>query len=481
MRRLAAAIAAVLLLVGCGTTGRQPPDPPAPDPLSWITCPEAVEVQFVSRHECGWLSVPQASTDSSGPVAKLLLLKVWPVGRDPGDDVGTSLGHDYGSPIPLGGDIAAGATRGGGVVVQLSLRGSATYAEPSLACPETDQIRTAGLADRDASTRATFVAAIDTCARRLRAAGVEPANFDAAATAADAEQLRTSLGVEQWSSLGTYGTSSSTMLTYLATYPGTAKLAFLDSPASPDLDPLTAGVVGLDSALAALDRAHPGLERTWKQALKTTRDRPLRGSSHGVRVVVDDAKLLRLVRFSLGGDGPGNVRYVPAILADAAAGKLHPHLADLAAKDPAFCAGYIPLCAPNFSLGLFLTNFCQQLPADTAALDAAIAGRPAYQQVFADSPYWDACRAWNVPAKPRPVLTDPGMPILVLTGEYDSFSRPEWAEAWVRRLGGQARSYSLPGQTHNVLGSSKCAHVIRADWRQHPSKPPDASCAQPTR
>ena len=486
MRRLVAITAVPLLvgllLVGCGTPHQQPPDPPKPsERLSWITCPDAIEVQFISRHECGQLSVPQSSSDSSGPAVNLLVLKVWPVGKDPRGGTGTGLGHDYGGPIPLGGDIAAGATRGGNVVVQLSPRGSANQATPSLACPETAQIHTAGVADDHPATRAAFTAAVEACAHRLRAAGVEPADYDAASRAADAEQLRTALEVEQWASLATYGTSSPTLISYLDTYPGKAKVAFFDSPASPDLDPLTAGVVGLDSALAAFDRDHPGVLRDWSAALKVTRDRPLRGSSHGVQVTVDDAKLLRLIRFSLGGDGPDNAGQVPAMLAAARAGRLHPRLAKLAADDPAYCAGYIPMCVTDFSLGLFLTDFCQQLPEDTAGLDAAIAGRPAYRQVFAESPYLEACRVWAVPRKPLPELTNPDPPILVLTGEYDSFSRPEWAKAWVRRLGNRAWSVTIPGQTHNVLGSSACAVAIRDAWRLHPSRQPDTSCARSTR
>ena len=485
------AIAAVpllvgLLLAGCGPH-QQPPDPPdppePPEPtarLSWITCPDAIEVQFISRHECGQLSVPQSSSDSAGPAVKLLVLKVWPVGKDP-DGFLTSLGSNYGSPMPLGGDIAAGATRSGTVAALPALRGSGTHAVPSLACPETAQIRTAGVADDHPATRAAFTAAVDACARRLRTAGVEPADYDAASTAAGAEQLRTALEVEQWVSLATYGTSSPTLITYLDTYPGKAEVAFFDSPASPDLDPLTAGVVGLDSALAAFDRDHPGVLRDWSAALKVTRDRPLHGSSDGVQVTIDDAKLLRLIRFSLGGDGPDNASQVPAMLAAARTGKLHPRLAKLAADDPAYCAGYTPMCVTDFSLGLFLTDFCQQLPEDTGKLNAAVAGRPAYREVFAESPYLEACRVWAVPRKPLPELMNPELPILVLTGEYDSFSRPEWAEAWVRRLGDRAWSVTIPGQTHNVLGSSACAVAIRDAWRLHPSSPPDTSCARPAR
>jgi hypothetical protein len=446
--------------------------------LSWGACPAQVEAQFISRHECGQLTVLRNRTGPDGPSVTLQVLKVWPVGVEPKPGLVLGFGSNAGDPAPLGGSIAAGATRAGTVAVSLTFRGSAVGSDPSLACPEVEQVTTADVGDRDPTVRQSFTAAIAACARRLRSAGIEPGDFGSAAVMADIEDLRTALGEEAWASGATYGTMSRVLAGYLALHPGRVQLGFLDSAASPELDPLTAGVIGLDSALLALDRNHPGLLDDWKHALAATGKRPLAGANEGARVIVDDAKLVRLVRSALGGDGPRNINVLPGIISSAAHGRLDPHLGELAASDPPFCAGYLPLCQGRsmFALGLFMTDFCEQLPADRSALIRAIAGRPAYQQVFGDSPYEEACAGWRVPAGARVTLVGPNVPLLFLTGEYDSFARPEWARTWAATLGPTSWSVAIAGQTHNVLGSSDCAISLRNEWRANPTQPPERTC-----
>ncbi len=241
-------------------------------------------------------------------------------------------------------------------------------------------------------------------------------------------------------------------------FPGRLEAAWLDSPWFPETDDLTGGALGTRSALAELfaacaadDRCaarYPRLEQSWNRALAGTATRPLTGrgkSADGpVDVVVDDAKLLRFVRYSLGGEGTSNLSWLPRVITDAAAGRLHPHLADLVASDPPFCAGYRPQCLNmgGFALGVYLTSLCQeQLPGlDADALRDAVAGDAAYEQVFEHSPYAEACDAWATHRPVEPPSADPqGTRLLLIPGQFDSFSRPEWseaeAEAHGRRLG----------------------------------------------
>ncbi|MCA9712295.1 MAG: alpha/beta hydrolase, partial [Myxococcales bacterium] len=179
---------------------------------------------------------------------------------------------------------------------------------------------------------------------------------------------------------------------------------------------------------------------------------------------------------SLGGDGPADARRLPGLITAASRGRLSPDLARLASQDVAFCAGYRPTCVGGdwFSMGVFLTDFCSQLPTDRAALDAAVAGRHAFEQVFERSPYEAACRAWDVPPAAEIRLPTGDTRVLLLSGELDSFSRPEWNEIWVSQLGSRAFSVTIPGQTHNVLGFSECALAVRAAWRENPAAPPNS-------
>lgn len=326
-----ACLAASLVVAGCtlGSGATLEPNPSQPDgtsvpSLSWVECPADVEAQFVSRHECGELTVLQNRERRDGPTLKLLVLKVWPVGAEPGPGFGTAFGKDPGIPGALGGDIAAGATRAGRISMNLSPRGTVGNPGLPLTCPEVDQLVTAGVTDQDQPTRDAFVSAVAGCGARLRAAGVEPADYGVTANAADIEDLRMALGEDVWGGGGSYGTTSRTALVYIAQHPGRVERLILDSPASAELDPLTAGVLGLDSALAGLAKDHPGLLVSWRKALAATGSKTLTGTSGDVRVTVDDARLVRLIRGALGGDGPEHVGAVPAMIAAAARGRLRP-------------------------------------------------------------------------------------------------------------------------------------------------------------
>ena len=477
---IAALAASLAILASCDT--------PAADPatfrptLRWVDCPDEVEVEFISDHACGELEVLQSRDQPRGPTVTLRALKAWPSGVDPddGQPLGGGFGSDLGSRMSTGGDIAAGASRAGRVVLDLAQRGTAVGSSPGLTCPEVDEVRTAGTVDADPASRRSFVAAVTACARRLRSSGIVPADYGAAAKVQDLEDLRTLLGQDQLVSLSTYGTESHTLAVYLATHPGRAGYVVMDSPGPLDLDVMTAGAQGTDSALATLFSQHPGLQDLWEAALRRTGTRPLSGTYRGTRVVIDDAKLLRMVRYSLGGDGPEDAIRLPGVIAAAAAGRLSRQLARLVAEDPPFCAGYRPICGggDTFAFGAFLTGFCEQMPVDLAALHQAVGDRPAWSQVFAHSPYDEACRAWGVsPSPPVEITEESSVPVLLLTGELDSFSRPEWNQTWIDTLGERAWSVTLPGQTHNVLGFSQCAIDVRGTWREHPTeRPPSPRC-----
>ena len=468
--------------------------------LEWGACPGDVEVTFLSHHQCGTLTVLEDRDRPDGPTVQLLVVKVWPVGVEPRPGIGTGLGANIGDPQAIGGDIASGATRGHWIVVQSEPRGAGPHVSPSLRCPETDALA-AQAAERltgDKQLNASFLAAVAACVKRLRASGVEPADFDVAATAADADDLRKAIGIDQWSEVGTQGTASRVMFEYLRAYPGRAGRAVADSPWFPEIDDLTGGVQGTRAALAQLftacaddtgcNNAYPDLDKTWQQALDRLTDTPLHGTARTpagdtVDVVVDAPKLLRVARFALGGDGPHNAAALPATIAAAADGEPTPWLLTTIATDPIFCAGYRPFCTgqDKFSLGVYLTAFCRDEASfiDDRALTTAIAGDPVYQAVFADSPYRAACKAWDVPpADPtiaKPVAID--VPLLMLPGQFDSFSPPAVAKKQAARLP-RAWTIEVPGQTHNTLGFATCVLTEREHWRQDPTVPPsEGACA----
>jgi hypothetical protein len=153
------------------------------------------------------------------------------------------------------------------------------------------------------------------------------------------------------------------------------------------------------------------------------------------------------------GDGPGFVPDLPRIITVAAEGQLHPKLTSVLGTDPDHCLGHRPICTkPGFSMGACLSQACPELGTSDASEDD-----PLYRQVFVDSPYADACAAWDVDgAEPPPA---PGAPTLVLTGDLDSWSRPEWFD----------RAVTVRGARHDVAGSSECVFDVRNPWIADPT------------
>jgi hypothetical protein len=157
------------------------------------------------------------------------------------------------------------------------------------------------------------------------------------------------------------------------------------------------------------------------------------------------------------GNGPAFVPDLPRIITTTADGQLHPTLASVLGSDSAYCLGHRPICTkPDFSMGAYLSQACPELGTSDAAEDD-----PLYRQVFADSPHVAACEVWNV-ERSAPKRA-PDVPTLVLTGELDSWSRPEWFEDAV----------VVRGAAHDVAGSAACVFDVRNPWIADPTKAPD--------
>jgi pimeloyl-ACP methyl ester carboxylesterase len=485
-----------LVVVSALATGCTPSaSPTAASPvsvLSWGTCPPAVEATFLTRHQCGTLTVPIDRSRPASGTTSLLVTRAWPVEEStmlPG--VGTGFGHDLGGPEDFG---ASGATRMRRVFTSVIDRGDALHSTTSLACPEIDSLsaRVAAAADGDPAVRSAFVDAVGACARRLRDAGIEPTHFGPADAAADVEDLRRALGIDRWDVAGSYGSRSLVLTTYAATYPDAVRAAYLDSPMWPDEQSATqraqaatesmARLVQLCTADETCAREHPDLNRIWQQALDRLQQQPLRGSGRSgtsadasdIAVLVDAAKLVRFATAALSGDGPADLAWLPAAIDDAANGILEPHLADKVASDPAYCAGYRPLCEQRpFSHGSFLTGMCQ-FPGYATQGATAPTGDPLLE-VYRNDPWAEACSTWGVPTTSHSTTIPVGMPVLVMSGELDPFSPPRATTARAASLGTPGWPVVVPGQTHNVLGFLQCVIDLRNTWVEHPSAPPDSA------
>ena len=205
------------------------------------------------------------------------------------------------------------------------------------------------------------------CADRLRKAGVDPAEFDVAETAADIEDLRRAVGVERWRLAGTYGTASrycsGTSLLSRPAGAGLPRLAVAARTGQCDRRRLVIRLRCRPLPQCAVSTrcsaAYPDLERTWERALDRLAREPLRGRSRGSRCRRGGrrrnrgrAKLLRAARFASAGTA-GEPRAAPRS-SPRRRRPPAPLLGDIVATDPGWCYGDVPSWSwkRDFALGV---------------------------------------------------------------------------------------------------------------------------------
>lgn len=467
---LAPVLAVGLMLAGCtdAPAGERDPTTPAQPGIAWHECADDVEIALRTEHRCGMLTVPVEHGDADSKTLGLAVLEVWPSAAVEGDDVVLSVGFNFGEPSQPPGDMHALAERIGVPVVALTPRGVGEDGGIPLECPEADGLGVAALDQPDQASHGPFVAAVTQCQARLTGDGVELDDFTLDDLARDLEALRSALGLDRWYALVSYGELSRLTDVYASTHADRVRAIVKDSPAPSGRDSFAAAAAGLRSALEALfaecvddpvcTRRYPDLEARWQRALERLTAQPLSGSSADGPVLVDASRFVRAVRSMLG-DGPGYVPDLPRIITLAAVGQPHPTLTTVLATDPDHCLGHRPICTkPGFSLGAYLSQACPEAGTGDASEDDLL-----FREVFVDSPYSEACEVWDVETAEPPAAPD--VPTLVLTGDLDSWSRPEWFE----------RSVNVRGASHDVAGSSQCVFDVRNPWIADPTKDPDPS------
>lgn len=506
MRALVPAGLALTVLISACTQVQPPvssaPSADAPFSPSYAAaeCPPDVEIQTLVEHTCGYLTVLENRTKPDGQTIRLFVVRTPPPDAEarswPIFGVGANLGEAGGQAS------GTGAARTHAVIYGIDLRGIG-HSTPNLACGEVDALSDEAVeaSSSDEGFHRQFLDAIGACRERLVGEGIDLAAYGLDESAADLEDLRIALGIEEVG-LDTKGTASRIAAEILRRYADHVRFAVMDSPQFPQFSEPAVALEGFEYALEQLAAgcnadapcadSTPNLKALLAEAIANLDANPVEVTiADGVNVVqagrpltlvVDGAKLLRAVRLALGGDGPANAGQLPAMIADAAEGRVSGPLLQLLANDPTLCAGYRPMCIRQvFSLGAYLTQLCRdQLPfVDQEAMTQAAGESPAYQSVFgAESPYLAACEVWDVDAA-GPILGEPletDVPMLVYVGQLDATSPFPLARAAATTLP-NAFLYEVPGQTHNVMGFSNCTIEIRNAWIDNPAlPPPDTSC-----
>ena len=448
-----------------------------------VPCP--MDVPDPTRVECGLFSVPQSRARPDGPRAELLVTVLHSaVPRPTAVPVLVTAGGPGSSSAGLAGLVHSVYAEERDVVV-LEQRGT-RYSRPSLDCPELSEAFIAGLTTPDppADEVPAQVAAARACADRLRAEGVDPADFTTAENAADVAELRVALGHPEWD---LWGMSYSTrlVLTVLRDHPEGVRSVVLDSVQPTDVPEYDGLVAGLQSAwgrlvedCAAQPRcaaAWPDLETALARAaarldadpLEVTAVHPDTGEPVDLQLTGDD--LVTAVLNAL--YDPQAIRYVPLLVDRFGAG-------DAAAARPVADAAVAELTGT--SLGLYYSMQCAEMaplttPAAAEEDAGALTGRAATRFVWLGADL-EICPAWDVPVRPEAAaLVDSDVPVLVLAGRYDPITPPAYGQDLAARLPG-ATFVEVPGQGHAPSLEGDCAPSIVVGFLDDPQGPVDTGC-----
>jgi pimeloyl-ACP methyl ester carboxylesterase len=332
------------------------------------------------------------------------------------------------------------------------------FSEPALDCPEyvafSYDILDEGLSVNEATDGS--VEAVERCRDHLLATGVDLRAYTSAESAADVNDIRVALGYDEWNLYRiSYGTKLA--LTVMRNHPEGVRSVILDSVYPLEVNLYTSFLDNVDRAFSTLFRAcesdpacserYPGLEKTFyklvaeldAEPLLVTIRHPITREDYDVLITGD--RMLEFLFFSM--HSTGLIPHLPQAVSDAAEGRL---------QTMAALHGNL-LVYDLFSTGMHLSLQCGEELSFTSGDDIARAAdtHPRLRGLLERDPTFDQCAVWES-RKSGPVENQPGVsdiPTLVLAGEMDLITPPQWA----RVVGGDlSRSYAFefPGVGHGA-------------------------------
>ena len=342
------------------------------------------------------------------------------------------------------------------------------YSEPSLTCPEQYEADNTNWLVR--------------CRDRWSQAGVELDAYTTRAVAADGADLMKALGIESYNVWGgSFGSSAA--MTLLRDHPEGLRSVVVTALQPPqadlqaDLGPMllrTINLIGEQCAAdAACSAAFPGSLSEKLAAVVARLDaQPVTLDLSGTPTEINGGMLLSGLGQILK-DQPGLPLLPPLIEAfyqqqyDVVAAYVSP--LNVGASDPAIPIGayYSIRCADSI------------LATTPAALDASLARiDPAFRDNYrtSTSRQVSECQTWgaHVPTADERLPPASEIPVLIMNGEFDPYSSPEWVESALATLP-NGHAFWFPGYVHGI-NNHICAQRILNAFIDDPASAPDASC-----
>ncbi len=451
-----------------------------------------------AKVECGWLSVPENRRRQD---SKLIRLRVAVFKAAPVVDGRPPLVYLEGGP---GGNAIEGVIRAYDEgyrdfasdrdLIVVDQRGTG-LSEPALDCPEVSDtsraLFTGEITAEQAETQGNQ--AVVACLVRLNAEGWDLAAYNSAQSAADIEDLRRALGYERWDLWGiSYGTRLA--LTVVRDFPQGVRAVVLDSayPLEVNLQTSITGnlVAAFERVWAACDRHpvcgqhYPGLEEAFFRLISDLEAQP------APLTITDPADGTELAG-RLDGAGFAGLLFqgmysarvlplLPEIITDAAGGDLSTLrlLAQSSLAQDEFISSGMNVAVQCIDELAYTT--AAELDAATQSVPAAWHNTLTGQSSGAES--LAVCAAlgeFEAPAKENQPVSNGRVPVLVLAGEFDPITPPEWG----RQVAGQfdkGSFFLIPATGHAVtIASGNCPRQIALAFLDDPEAVPDGACIDP--
>ena len=335
-------------------------------------------------------------------------------------------------------------------------------ATPSLNCPELDVLAgmAAGVRGSDREQQVEFPA-VRRCRDRLVQEGADLTAYSTPAIADDVADIIAGFGFRSANLFGvSYGTRLA--LEIIRRHPNRVRAAVLDSVYPPDVNGIDekaaaaraalARFVAACSASAPCRQRFPALGATLDAVLDRVVADPASPAAAGPNadpVTMNAAVTIEALANAL--DHPDDARRLPALIADAAAGRFR-GLADYAPQ--AFFGG------PDFAEGVTLAVECRETFAYAARdlVHAGERGDDPFRLYAARERLLDLCAAWwATPGEPRErVAVRSGKPVLLIAGAFDAATPLEWAQR-ARRSLRNARVLVFGDRGHIATDADACA------------------------
>ena len=457
-----------------------------PSPCPFVPAVDQVEGRTV---HCGFVAVPENRTRPQGRLI-LLAVAVFKAAEIPtrppliflGGGPGSFVLADFGPRVS--GSLARDLTAGRDFVM-FDQRGVG-FSEPALDCPELEELKYREIERNPTRAQETddYVEAAFACRDRLLASGIELAAYNTAASAADVNDVRGALGYGQIDVWGlSYGTRLA--LTVERDFPAAVRSLVLDSALPPSVNQLVDRAANAERAFrvlfdgcaadAACNAAYPDLETLFYDLVTRLNATPARYDAQHPRTGVVYHVVLtgdRLVRTLIDALVPP---YLIPILPLAAATV---NIGDFTLMSQATS---LLTFDDSHSSGMFYSVKCADEASRTSTPQHVAAARKRVRPEIADALNEQAllriCAGWGA-APPQPGAGTPvvsGVHTLILAGEYDPLTPPQYAAVAGRTLR-NSHWFQFPAMGHNLQRSSACAHQMVMAFLANPAVTPDAAC-----